>query len=176
MKIDVATILDLGKWVLGGIAGYAVHSLKDYEKRRRLRQNLYRELAANYEEIVRVLRVVEENPALIPGFPGNARLSFTYYNFAISDGKDIYFDLKDCSILESVVSDLVRITNDAANFGRSGVHEGLMFAHHVETAVHEGRLNHRLFRKVCSPTAKAWLDDHEGSKKLLSVPAAAMRR
>jgi hypothetical protein len=103
---DLSWLGDVAKVAGGTVIGAVGKTLADRNKKRLMRRHLYRELGANYERVVWMLRELEA-----PSFRQIGSVSLEYYTFAIRD-MSTYYGLTEHDAI-SELYDVLRQIDDS---------------------------------------------------------------
>jgi hypothetical protein len=148
--------------VITAIGGYFARKFQTESRKRRMREQLYREISNNYQTLVVRIALVTS----IAGLRQAAPLHFTEkldFSFSVwnvyNDEKrrDMLFDLKEAGAINQIYDKLSNIGNEelpgyALVCGKEAAAE-------IDDRLLDGTMERKLYKKVSSPEAWKFMDE-----------------
>lgn len=148
--------------LITGIAGYLGRKFQAEGKKKRMREQLYREISNNYQNIVVRVAVVTSVPGIQEGAPfrfcEKLDINFDVWNFYNDEKRrEVLFDLNEAGAISRIYQKFANITNEGSS-GYAHV-RGKEAAAEVDDRLLDGTLDRKLYLSVCSPDARKFIDE-----------------
>lgn len=163
---DTSKYFDLfAKLGIGGIAGciltYLAQALLARRRKKRMREQLYREISNNYHKIVvrvsRVTSIVGLSIAAPFRFADNLDLSFSAWEFYNDEKRrESFFELKEAPAINAIYGKFLAIRNDVPGYPHV---LGKEAAAEVDDRQLDRTLNRGVYKHVSSLEAWRFMDD-----------------
>lgn len=142
--------------------GYLVRKFQTESRKRRMHEQLYREISNNYQKLVvriaSVTSIVGLRQAAPLRFSDGLDLSFGVWNFYNDEKRrHMLFDLKEAGAITKIFEKFSNIGNDELS-GYAHV-RGKEAAAEVDDRLLDGTLDSKLYKKVSSPSAWKFIDE-----------------
>jgi hypothetical protein len=149
----------VSKVLAGGGVGYVTKWIQDAISRRRMREQLYREISNNYHNINVRVAFSQSLQGLSQGtaerFTDKLDLSFTVWNHYNDDKhRDSLFKLDEAGAISRIYEKFQRISNDY-----SGLVHGKEALAEVDDDLLNGSLDRDIYKRISTPDAWHYMDD-----------------
>lgn len=148
--------------VVTAIGGYFARKFQTDSRRKRMREQLYREISSNYQNLVVRIHLVTSLPGLRQGAPlhftDKLDITFNVWEF-YSDEKrrDMFFDLKEAGAISRIYDKFSMIENE--ELPGYALVRGKEAAAEVDDRLLDGTLNKKLYQKMSLTDAWRYMDD-----------------
>lgn len=137
-------------------------------KKEQIREQLYREIATNYHNVVVRVAVVTSNRGIREGAPfrftEKLDISFDVWNFYNDEKRrELLFNLKEAGTICRIYEKFTAIVNDGPS-GYAHV-RGKEAAAEVDDRLLDGTLDKELYLSVCSPDARKFMGELLSGKR-----------
>ena len=148
--------------VITAIGGYLVRMFQTERRKKRMREQLYREISNNYQSLVVRIALVTSLSGLRQAAPmhftDKLDLSFGVWEFYNDEKRrDMLFDLKEAGTINRIYEKVSIIGNEELP-GYAHV-RGKEAAAEVDDRLLDGTLDKKLYHKVSSPEAWRFMDE-----------------
>jgi hypothetical protein len=148
--------------VLTGIGGYFAHVFQTARAKRRMREQLYREISGHYQRIAVQVALATSVPGIKAGLPfrftEKLDLSFAVWNFHYDEKRrEKFFELREAEAITRIYLKLSEIGNAAAE-GYPHVRAKAAAAE-VDDRLLDKTLDRDLYWAVSAPEAWKFMDD-----------------
>ncbi len=148
--------------VLTGIGGYFAHVFKTARAKKRMREQLYREISGNYQRAAVQIALATSIPGIKAGLPFRLTekldLSFAVWNFYYDEKRrDKFFELREAEAITRIYLKLSEIGNEATQ-GYPHVRAKVAAAE-VDDCLLDQTLDRNLYKAVSTPEAWKFMDD-----------------
>jgi hypothetical protein len=148
--------------VLTGICGYFARVFQTARAKKRMREQLYREISGNYQRIAVQIALAVSIPGIKAGLPFHFTekldLSFAVWNFYYDEKRrDKFFELREAEAITRIYLKLSEIGN-AATQGYPHV-QAKADAAEVDDRLLDQTLDRNLYKTVSTPEAWKFMDD-----------------
>lgn len=148
--------------VITAIGGYFARKFQTESRKRRMREQLYREISNNNQTLVVRIALVTSIAGLRQAAPlhftEKLDLSFSVWNFYNDEKRrDMLFDLKEAGAINRIYDKLSNIGNEEVP-GYAHV-RGKEAAAEIDDRLLDGTLDRKLYQKVSSPEAWKFMDE-----------------
>jgi hypothetical protein len=170
-------MMDAAKWldpfeklipIVTGVGGYLFRKFQTDGKKKRMREQLYREISNNYHNLVVRIAAVTSIQGLSDGAPFRFHeqldLTFDVWNFYNDEKrKEQLFDLKEAGAISRIYNEFNNVVNDGSSgYGHVA---GKKAAAEVDDRLLDGTLDRKLYLKVCSAEARKFADELLAGKR-----------
>ncbi len=162
---DFAKVLDsISKFgpvsIISGIGGYFTRVFSSERRKRRMREQLYREISNNNQKTVVQVNLVTSITGLKAGAPFRFNekldLSFAVWNFYNDEKRrELLFELEEAEAINRIYDKFLAILNE--NLSGYAHVRGKVAAAEVDDCLLDGTLDRDLYRKVSSPQAWGYM-------------------
>jgi hypothetical protein len=147
---------------LTGVIGYFAHAFKAASGKKRMREQLYREISGNYQRIVVQIALVTSIPGISQGAPFHFTekldLTFGVWNFYHDEKRrDKFFELREAEVIERIYLKYAEIGTDSMP-GYAHVRAKVAAAE-VDDRLLDQTLDRKLYMKVSTADAWRFMDD-----------------
>jgi hypothetical protein len=148
--------------IITAVGGYFVRKFQTDGRKKRMREQLYREISNNYHNLVVRIEMVTSLTGLREAAPmrfnDKLDISFSVWGFYNDDKrKDMLFDLKEAGAISRIYEKFSMIGNEELA-GYAHV-RGKEAAAEVDDRLADGSLDKKLYKKVSSPDAWKFMDE-----------------
>ena len=148
--------------VVTAVGGYFVRKFQTDSRKRRMREQLYREISTNYQNLVVRVALVTSLSGLRQAAPmhftDKLDLSFGVWEFYNDEKRrDLFFDLKEAGAISRIYEKFSMIGNEELP-GYAHV-RGKEAAAEVDDRLLDGTLDKKLYKQVSSPEAWRFIDE-----------------
>src|SRR6266436_1930834 len=142
--------------VITGVFGYFSRKFQAESKKKKMREQLYREISQNYHNIVVRVAVVTSVAGIRDGLPfrfgQKLDMNFGVWNFYNDEKRrEMLFDLNEAGAITRIYEKFTTVVNDDSSGSRHV--RGKEAAAEVDDRLLDGTLDKKLYLKVSSPEA-----------------------
>jgi hypothetical protein len=148
--------------VITAIGGYFARWFQTERRKKRMREQFYREISNNYQNLVVRIALVTSLSGLREGAPlrftDKLDLSFNVWEFYNDEKRrDMLFDLREAGAISRIYEKFSMIGNEERPV--SAVVRGKEAAAEVDDRLLDGTLDKKLYQKMSSTDAWKYMDD-----------------
>jgi hypothetical protein len=157
---SVSKILPIS--ALTGVFGYFVHAFQTARGKKRMREQLYREISGNYQRMVVQISLVTSIPGISQGAPFHFAekldLSFSVWNFYHDEKRrDKFFELSEA---EAITRIYLKLSEIGMKTMRGYAHvRAKEAAAEIDDYLLNQTLDRKLYKKVSTADAWRFMDD-----------------